>query len=399
MRNARVERVECSFSYGGVVVKNHKFLAKEFFVDPDITKAEGLPPEAFTSLEFLERELETIFKKHWHMVPPSVSTELANAPGAQVPFSLLDQPLFLQRDQEGVLHIYPNVCTHAAYPLVEKSGVVPRIVCGQHGRSFTLSGEVRDPKFASSKKFPRKCDHLKDLPLRELGQSLFVALNEPAVSFDDVFSPMRDSVAGLFPRGMKYARGLPHSSQVEGNWKQHVQNYLDSMHIPLIHQSPDGLVDALHFTSYQTELYDHSALLWGYAADPKLGFVPELLPARFHDPQHPRRNVFALWWFVFPNMTFNFYPWGLSVNVYMPVPGRPQKTLFHWYHYVADEKLYRLREELWHMEKVDKEDIEAIAATSPGLRSMFATRGLFAPGREAGPHWFHQQVSFAILHS
>ncbi len=378
-------------------MKNNGFLKKDFFVDPDIRKAEGLPPRAFTDPTFLELELEKVFRRSWLPVPADAYAQFIEVAGAQVPFSLLGNPLFLQCDSVLKPHAYPNVCTHASYPLVGKTGVVERIVCGQHGRAFTLEGAVRDPKFASSKKFPRPCDHLRDLPLEMWAQFFFVALDDPTARFEECFSLMRDSVAGLPVAVMRRARQAVEEREVEGNWKQHAWNYLDSMHIPLIHRSPDGLVDALHFSSYRTECYPNSVLQWAHAKDPAIGFAPEDLPARFRDPDDPERRVLALWWFVFPNMAFSFYPWGLSLNFYMPVPGRPDKTHFYWHHFVADERLYALREELWHMEKVDREDTEAIEATSRGLRSVFATRGIFSPAREAGAHWFHRHLYSAVF--
>ena len=264
-----------SFSCGVESVKNNGFLKKDFFVDPDIRKAEGLPPRAFTDPAFLELELEKVFRRSWLPVSPDAYAEFLEVPGAQVPFSMLGNPLFLQCDSEKKPHVYPNVCTHASYPLVRKSGVVERIVCGQHGRVFTLEGAVRDPKFAVSKKFPRKCDNLADLPLEAWAQFFFVAQNDPAASFDEVFSLMRDSVARLSVGGMRRVIQTAEIREVEGNWKQHAWNYLDSMHIPLIHRSPDGLVDALYFSSYRTECYPHSVLQWAYAANPKIGFLPE----------------------------------------------------------------------------------------------------------------------------
>ena len=374
-----------------------RFLKKDFFVDKDIKRAEGLPARAFTDTDFLELELEKVFARSWLLTPPGVHADLARIPGTQVPFTLLENPLFLQCDETRKFHVYPNVCTHASYPLVMKQGVVDRIVCGQHGRRFTLSGEARDAKFADSGVFPRKCDQLRDLPLCEWEQFIFLALDEPRHPFEAVFAPMIESVKGLCVGGMRRALATHEVRDVLGNWKQHAWNYSDSMHIPLIHKSPNGLVDALSFASYRTEIYDHSVLQWAYASDPALGFAPEQLPLRFRDPDGTGKRVLALWWFVFPNMAFSYYPWGLSVNVYMPIPGCPEKTRFHWYHYVMDETLYASRESLWHMEKVDIEDTVAIEAVSLGLRSRYATRGNFAPGREAGPHWFHRKLYQSVF--
>ena len=110
---------------------------------------------------------------------------------------------------------------------------------------------------------------------------------------------------------------------------------------------------------------------------------------RFRDGD---KRVFALWWFVFPNLALNYYPWGLSVNVFQPVPGKPGRTLFLWYHYVLDEAKCKEREKIWVMTDTDLEDVDALGQVRRGVASGFAPRGRFAPGVEAGPHWFHRKV-------
>src|SRR5438034_10195067 len=102
-------------------------------------------------------------------------------------------------------------------------------------------------------------------------------------------------------------------------------------------KGPGGLVDAIDLETYTTELYQHSALQWAYARRPEDGFAPQQVATRFKDPNNDDKRVFALWWFIFPNLTLNFYPWGLSVNQYMPVRGRPDRTQFHWFQYSLDE--------------------------------------------------------------
>ena len=178
--------------------------------------------------------------------------------------------------------------------------------------------------------------------------------------------------------------------ELDGNWKQHAWNYMDKFHIPFLHRKPGGLADALELSSYRTEIHGEAALQWAYAKDPAHGFDPALLPERFRHPEGKR--VFALWWFLFPNLALNFYPWGLSVNVYMPVPEKPRRTLFLWYHHVWDDAKYAKRDEVWMSTDVDLEDVDAMTQVGRGVASGFAPRGRFAPDEEAGPHWFHRRV-------
>lgn len=377
----------------------------EFFVDPDIARAESLPDRAFFDPAFLDLELSTIFSRNWLLLPersweelrsdPRSLSELLTVRGAYLPITVLDRPLFLQRDWEGQLHCHPNLCTHAWYPLVQGPGRERTIVCRQHGRRFDSRGRyLGQPGFEGVKAQDR--DHLADLPLAAWWGFLFTSLQPPGSSLETILAEVDASLGGL-PREQLQRR--PREGEVRlvaGNWKQHAWNYMDVFHLTYIHRAPGGLADTLEMETYRTELYSRAALQWAYAVNPEDGFEPDLLPARF---RHASKRVFALWWFVYPNLTLNFYPWGLSVNVYTPVPGHPEQTLFLWYHYVLDDARYARRDEVWLNRQVDAEDVDAIRQVSRGVSSGLATRGRFAPGQEAGPHWFHRLVFNDVFES
>ena len=76
----------------------------------------------------------------------------------------------------------------------------------------------------------------------------------------------------------------------------------------------------------------------------------------------------------------------------MPIPGKPDKTLFLWFQYALDEERFQGRNSTWLSDQVDAEDLEAIGLVSSGAKSGFAPRGRFAPNEETGPHWFHRLV-------
>lgn len=383
------------------------FPPEEFFVSEDIADARSLPARAFTDRAFLRLELDTVFTRSWLLIPeasgPDGGPSLAGAlkiRGARAAFSLLGRPLFLQRDWNSKLHCFPNVCTHAWYPLVEGRSRSKTIVCSQHGRSFDCAGKFQSQAgFGKGeiKDFPAADDHLRDLPVGQWDRFLFVCLGEPAEPLAELLRPLRASTARLPLHDFKRAPGVREAREVEGNWKQHACNYMDKYHITFIHRAPGGLADAIDLASYKTELHDRSALQWAYARDPEHGFDPEHLPGRFRDPKAPQRRVFALWWFLFPNLTLNFYPWGLSVNIYQPLRDAPERTQFIWHHYVWNPKKYARRAELWLDQQVDDEDVHAMALVRPGAASGFAPRGRFSPAEEAGPHWFHRLVHQAAL--
>ncbi|HUR68527.1 MAG TPA: SRPBCC family protein [Candidatus Thermoplasmatota archaeon] len=373
---------------------------KAFFVDPAVERAHALPAAAFTDPAFLDRELATTFARHWSLIPlratmdqrddPRSLAEMVRTRGARAPVSLVDRPFFLQRDWDGGLHLFPNVCTHAWHTLVPGPGRERTVRCPQHGREFDCLGNfVHQPGFEQVDGFPTPADDLAELGAAEWGDLLFATLGRPAHALDAVLAPVRASIGRIDISAMRRAPLAGEVRELDGNWKQHAWNYMDQLHIPYIHKKPGGLADAVDLASYRTELHGLASLQWAYAKDPAHGFEPGILDARF---ETPGKRVFALWWLVFPNLTLNFYPWGLSINLYMPVPGRPQRTLFHWYHLVSDAAKYARRDEVWMMQEVDDEDVDALTQVARGVRSGFAPRGRFAPGAERGPHWFHRLV-------
>jgi choline monooxygenase len=357
-------------------------------VDADIRKARTLPARAFTDPEILRRELETIFTRSWLLLPEA-DPEQAMLRGSRVPAALLDKPVFIQRGwQDTKIRLFPNVCTHAWYPLVSGASRSRAITCGQHGRQFDCAGKfLNQPGFKDA----QPCDDLKALPLESFGPLFFGCLGKPETPFKSIFKePME-----FAPFFTKLKLREQSWREVDGNWKQHAWNYMDKFHITFIHRAPGGLADAVHLEDYRTELYPRASLQWAYAKDPALGFDPAQLPIRFYDPKG--RRVFALWWLIFPNITLNLYPWGLSLNAYFPIPGRPDRTRFFWQTFSMDDRKFERRGKDWLLEQVDAEDVEAMRDAARGAASGLAPRGRFAPKDETGPHWFHHLVSKFIV--
>jgi choline monooxygenase len=381
----------------------------QYQVDADIRRAEGLPPRAFADPDVLARELATVFERAWLLAPEPTGGGLSDgvdarplaeqtaARGARVPLSQLGRPLFLQRGwDDDALRCFANTCTHAWYPLVLGASRGPTLVCAQHGRRFDCAGRyVSQPGFAGLPDFPRDCDHLAEVAVAPWRGLLFTRFAASGPSLADTLAPVDDTLVRLPDDARAAAPGTVR--EVAGNWKQHACNYLDRFHVAFIHRAPGGLADVCDLATYTTELYDHAVLQWVYAAHADDGFDPAALPDRFRDPAGKGRRVFAIWWFVWPNLTLNYYPWGLSINVYQPIAGRPDATRFLWYHHVADAAKYAERDRRWLSAQVDAEDLDALAQVSRGLRSGLAVRGRFAPDEERAVHWFHRRVASELF--
>ena len=89
-------------------------------------------------------------------------------------------------------------------------------------------------------------------------------------------------------------------------------------------------------------------------------------------------------------MMFNFYPWGLSVNIVIPVS--PSETRVIYRGYVKDESLAQEGAGSI-LDTVEIQDQEIIEQVDKSMRSKVYDRGRYSPTREQGVHHFHRIIS------
>ena len=87
---------------------------------------------------------------------------------------------------------------------------------------------------------------------------------------------------------------------------------------------------------------------------------------------------------------FNFYPWGVSVNVVRPVA--KDKTVVEFLTYVSDESLMNEGAGA-DLNAVELEDEAVVESVQRGIRSRFYTQGRYSPTREQGTHHFHRSIA------
>jgi choline monooxygenase len=166
---------------------------------------------------------------------------------------------------------------------------------------------------------------------------------------------------------------------VQANWALYVENYLEPFHIAYVHQQSLG--GALDYNAYRTELYPQSSLQVGVAAAGEDAFE---LPSGHADSG---TRVAAYYWWLYPGVMLNFYPWGLSLNVVQPLA--VNRTRVSFLSYVLDESRRGVGAGA-DVHRVEMEDEEIVESVQRGLRSRLYHRGRYAPHRETGTHHFHR---------
>ena len=146
----------------------------------------------------------------------------------------------------------------------------------------------------------------------------------------------------------KYKEDLSKTYFVDANWALYCDNYLEGFHIPFIHKD---LTVVLDYNNYDLETFNYSNLQIGYGKEVEDCFdFPK-------DSKDYGKNIAAYYFWIFPNIMLNFYPWGLSVNIINPVSTNKTKVIFK--SYVWDESKLDLGAGA-DLDKLEIEDEEVV---------------------------------------
>ena len=349
-------------------------------INPNIKQAATLPATFYKDPQIFERVKEQIFSRSWHWV---ADADVLPENGSVYPFTLLpgvlDEPLVLTRDAQGRASCLSNVCTHRGKIIVEEPGKMRQLTCGYHGRCFGLDGAFkRMPEFQGAENFPTAADNLTQVSLQEwLG--LFFAALDPFTGFESITQPMRERIAWMPMDTLEFVEEGSIDYTVNAHWALYCDNYLEGFHVPFVHP---GLNAALDFGNYDYELFPYCNLQVGIAKESEPCFN---IPEGYAD--HGRR-VYAYYFWLFPNLMFNFYPWGLSLNVVEPQSLDKTRVRFRTYAFrgQAQQRIVN------RIDQTELEDEAVVESVQLGIRSRFYQQGRFSPSMEQCVHHFHGLV-------
>ena len=352
---------------------------RQFDIHPDIALAKTPPSWVYTDEAVFSAARARIFARSWQLVG---DVSQVRVPGQVQPVTFLegcvDEPLLLVRDRSDLLRCLSNVCTHRGMLVCEHAGVETSLRCRYHGRKFDLDGSFAFmPEFEGVAGFPGESDNLRRIQLEQWGPFLFAAM-DPLTSFTEWVEPIRTRLSWLPVPQARFDPARSRDYLVNCNWALYCENYLEGFHIPFVHS---GLAETLDFGSYRTELYEYSSLQLGVARGGDAAFIP---PAGSPDSG---LAIAGYYYWLFPNLMFNVYPWGISVNIIKPLDVERTRVSFLSYIWDASKLDAGAGSSL---DRVEREDESVVEAVQRGLRSSIYERGRYSPTREQGTHHFHR---------
>ena len=204
-------------------------------INNDISLANTLKGDFYSSEDNFEYSKENIFAKSWQLI--SDDSQLVYEPQSVYPFILLDgfltEPMLLTKDKEGSINCLTNVCTHRGNVVALKSGHSKKLTCSYHGRRFNLQGKFEFmPEFNDAENFPRPCDNLHTFPIKKWGDFLFAGLN-PSFDFHSLINVMEERIGFLPIELLSLIKIL---RIFNAHWAFYCDNYLEGFHVPFVHE-------------------------------------------------------------------------------------------------------------------------------------------------------------------
>ncbi len=343
--------------------------------DAALARAETLPASAYRDASAFEAERREVFGRSWLLA--AHADELAE-PGATVAERLAGWPIFLRRGRDGVLRGFHDVCRHRAGPIVgmpegdvAKTCTVPKLRCRYHGWIYGEDGGLeRTPDFGAAEDFEPSA--LALAPLRVACWRGFVF-----VSFDAEGPELAESLGRLpeLTERLDLERFRFHSRSAHRlacNWKTYVENYLEGYHIPYVHPRLHREIDVK-----------------GYEIEAGRSVVTHHAPARARvaEPVYD-----GLWAWLFPNVAFNVYGEGLSVERMVPVS--PSEMRIEYLFLFADGADPEAA--LAMCAEVTDEDRRICEAVQRNLEAGVYDRGRLSPRHEAGVFYFQSRLREAL---
>lgn len=353
-------------------------------IDRDIRKAKTLPASFYRSEKVFESLKSAVFEQSWQFC--GAKNDLLPGP-AYFPFEFMPEyipePLLISKDKQDHIHCLSNVCTHRGNLLAYEPGKGSMLSCRYHGRCFRLDGRFKSmPGFETVEDFPTQQDNLSKVPFGEWLGLFFASLN-PVKKFSDWLAPVSERLSWLDLKALNAVPEVDQHFDIAANWMLYCDNFLEGFHIPFVHPA---LNNAIGTEPYEVELFDSGSLQIGLA---KAG-EPCFTPPEGH--QNFGKRVYAYYFWLFPNLMLNFYPWGLSLNQVLPLDSSHCRIKYRTFMFEGTTYDRAVNA----IEQTELEDQMVVEATQKGIQSRFYDRGRYAPEHEQAVHHFHQMLLAAM---
>lgn len=193
----------------------------------------------YTDPEIFTAEMDKIFQRTWVWV--AHASEIPN-PDDFVTTHVGLQPVIVNRDRKGEVHVLLNRCRHRAATVCEaRKGSARAFVCPYHGWGYGQDGGLRGVPGRKSygDDFDKSDYALVPLRVEQYAGLIFATFDRDAQDLHEFLGDAKPWIDLFMKQGGGYpiAVGGEHRFRFPGNWKIQLENTTDAYHFPIVHKS------------------------------------------------------------------------------------------------------------------------------------------------------------------
>ena len=293
---------------------------------------------------------------------------------------LLNEEIILKFEDNQLKNILSNVCTHRAHILLDSPCNKQTFQCPYHGRKFDNNGKIKSATgFDNHIDELKKNENLKNYSFIEFLNFYFLTTSE--ISIQNIIGNY-SNLFDWFPfQELKPENEYQQKFELNAHWALYVENYLEGFHIPFIHK---GLAKEIDLHNYKVEILPKATL------QTAVGKYSENTFSIFKDCPKNFKDLAAIYFWIYPNIMLNVYPWGVSVNIIEPVSKDKTVVRYETFSFNPDKEKRGAGGDLG---TVEMEDQHAILKVQQGLKSSAYSPGKISSIHELGVHHFHKLLT------
>lgn len=271
----------------------------------------SLHADAYTEQRWFDIDQRSVIGRTWQWL---CHTEKLRDPGSFVTDDVAGVPIVAVRDRKGELRAFFNVCKHRAHHLVEGEGTIANLVCPYHAWSYDLTGQLRAARHTSHLEgFDVGDICLDQIQVEEFAGFVYVNLDSDAAPLVEQAGELGAEIAHWAPdvANLTFAHRLTY--EIDSNWKNVVDNFLECYHCHIAHEDFVSLVDMDTYKVTTHGIYSSHMAEAGKTDNSA------------YDVSDATVTDHAVWW-LWPNTCIMRYPGRGNMIVLKIIPVGPGKT-------------------------------------------------------------------------
>ena len=329
----------------------------------------SLSTDWYTDDKFLKKEINQIFLKSWLLI--GSEAQISN-PGDCLFQSIVDQPIVCVRQEDNSIKTFFNICRHRAGSFENKKSKNNYLVCKYHGWTYSINGQLKSPRGFNKSEIAYGDLCLKYINTKIWKGLIFINFCDKPTSFGTTFNDVGRVLAPYKLENFVFEKKV--SYRIKSNWKVYLDNFLEGLHIPIVHPR---LNDVMDYRSYNTKLYKNFSVQSGKLDGSKSPYAQS------------SHNV-AYYFTIYPNILFNIAPGRFQTNIIEPLDEKECVVHFdYFFDSVCEKEILR---DINFSDEIQKEDILICEGVQKNLSSIGFEKGIISDKYEIGVKHFQDYI-------